>query len=187
MVPAYLVLLLEGYNLLATIIFAAAAATDFVDGQVARRTNTVSRLGQILDPFVDRVLMVTGVLGVFLVGRLPLWVLLLVLARDAFIISAGAWLLTKHKIRIPVVYSGKAATVFLFVGFAGLLLNWPLIDGLGLVSTALLPGFNADPTSWGIWCIYIGLLLSLGTTVYYVVAARRKLDAKLAASSGESE
>ena len=53
MIPAFLVLLLNGYNLIATILFAVAASTDWIDGQVARRTNSVSKLGQLLDPFVD--------------------------------------------------------------------------------------------------------------------------------------
>ena len=52
MVPAYLVLLLNGYDLAATLVFAVAAATDFLDGQIARRTHTVSRLGQLLDPAI---------------------------------------------------------------------------------------------------------------------------------------
>ena len=56
MVPVYLVLLLDGHDILATFIFALAASTDFIDGQLARRTHTVSRLGRLLDPAVDRAL-----------------------------------------------------------------------------------------------------------------------------------
>ena len=70
MVPVYLVLLLDGHDILATFIFALAASTDFIDGQLARRTHTVSRLGRLLDPAVDRALMVFGVVGLLLVGRL---------------------------------------------------------------------------------------------------------------------
>ena len=55
MVPVYMVLLLNGYDLLATFMFALAAGTDWIDGQLARRTNCVSKLGQLLDPAVDRV------------------------------------------------------------------------------------------------------------------------------------
>ena len=61
MVPAYLVLLLDEHDVLAAFMFALAASTDFVDGQLARRTHTVSRLGQLLDPAVDRLLMIAGV------------------------------------------------------------------------------------------------------------------------------
>ncbi len=175
MVPAYLVLLLHGYDVLATALFAAAALTDFIDGQVARRTHTVSKLGQLLDPAVDRILMITGVLGVFLVGRIPLWIILVVLARDLLMLIGGGILLTKYKIRIPVIYPGKVATTLLFIGFAGLLLNWPLVAGLGWCDIAWLPGFTDQPVSWGIWFLYIGLILGVATTAYYCVRALEEL------------
>lgn len=177
LVPVYLVLLLAGHDLAATLVFAVAAATDFLDGQIARRTHTVSKLGQLLDPAVDRLLMVCGVLGVFLVGRLPLWVILVVVGRDALMLAGGAWLLSRRRVRIPVVYPGKVATTLLFVGFAGLLLNWPLVPGLGITDAAWLPGFTAEAVSWGIWFVYAGLVLALATTAYYVHAALRALRA----------
>lgn len=175
MVPAYLALLLHGCDVLATVLFAAAALTDFVDGQVARRTHTVSKLGQLLDPAVDRILMITGVLGVFLVGRIPLWIIVVVLARDLLMLIGGGILLTKYKIRIPVIYPGKVATTLLFVGFAGLLLNWPLAAGLGWCDIAWLPGFTDQPVSWGIWFLYAGLILGVATTAYYCVRALEEL------------
>lgn len=178
MVPVYLVLLLNGQNISAAIVFAVAAATDFLDGQIARRTHCVSKLGQLLDPVVDRTLMVAGVLGVFLAGRVPLWIIILIVARDALVLGGGAWLLFKRSIRIPVIYPGKFATTFLFIGFAALILNWPLVPGLGICDISWLPGFNGAEVCWGIWFIYIGLVLSLGTTVYYVRAAIRALAQK---------
>lgn len=186
MVPLYLVLLLNGYNLAATLVFAASAFTDFLDGQIARRTHTVSKLGQLLDPAVDRILMITGVLGVFLVGRIPLWVIVVVVVRDLYLLVGGGWLLSRYHIRVPVVYPGKFATTFLFIGFSGLLLNWPLIPGLGWCDLAWLPGFNGDLVSWGIWFIYAGLVLSLGVTVYYSVVAAKALGRALAAQRGKS-
>ncbi|MCR2036073.1 CDP-alcohol phosphatidyltransferase family protein [Adlercreutzia mucosicola] len=180
MVPAYLVLLLNDYDLAATLVFAVAAATDFLDGQIARRTHTVSRLGQLLDPAIDRILMITGVLGVFIVGRIPLWVIVVVVVRDLYLLIGGGILLSRFRIRVPVIYPGKFATTFLFVGFAGLLLNWPLVPGLGLTDAAWLPGFSDGMVSWGIWFIYAGLILSLGVTVYYSVAAARALKRALA-------
>ena len=177
MVPAYLVLLLNGYDLAATLVFAVAAATDFLDGQIARRTHTVSRLGQLLDPAIDRILMITGVL---IVGRIPLWVIVVVVVRDLYLLIGGGILLSRFRIRVPVIYPGKFATTFLFVGFAGLLLNWPLVPGLGLTDAAWLPGFSDGMVSWGIWFIYAGLILSLGVTVYYSVAAARALKQALA-------
>lgn len=178
LVPVFFALLFQGYDIAATIVFAIAASTDFVDGLVARRTHTVSRIGQLLDPVVDRVLMVSGVLGVFLVGRVPLWIIILVVARDLFMLFGGAWLLKARGIRIPVIYPGKVATTLLFIGFAGLLLNIPLVPGLGLTDAAWLPGFTTASVSWGIWFVYAGLVLAVCTTLYYCVAAVRALGAR---------
>lgn len=175
MAPVALVVLLGGNDMAAALIFGATAATDFLDGQVARRTNTVSKLGQLLDPAVDRLLMICAVVGLLLVGRLPIWVVVLVLVRDVLLIAGGSWLLKKHGMRIPVVYPGKVATTLLFVGLAGLMLNIPQIPGLGWCELAWLPGFNSMSCSWGIWLIYLGLCLAVGTTVYYVAQAIKRL------------
>ena len=169
MIPAFLILLLNGYNLIATIVFAIAASTDWIDGQVARRTNSVSKLGQLLDPFVDRFLMISGVVGLLLVGRLPVWIVLVVVLRDVFMLAGGSYLLTRWKVRVPVIYAGKVATTLLYVGFAGVLLNMPLFEGLGLVSVSWLPGFSYDVYSWGFWFVYAGLIMLIGTTTYYVI------------------
>lgn len=175
LVPIFLVLLLNGYNLMATFLFALAASTDWVDGQIARRTNQVSRLGQLLDPAVDRILMICGVLGLFLVGRLPLWIILVVIGRDLLLLLGGVYLLKRWKARVAVIYSGKVATTLLFVGFAALLLNWPILQGVGVVDALWLPGLNSEPYSWGIWFVYAGLILALANTVYYVAAALAKI------------
>ncbi|CAK7006203.1 MAG: Putative cardiolipin synthase [Paraeggerthella hongkongensis] len=185
LVPVFFVLLMNGYNLVATLLYALAAGTDWVDGQIARRTNQVSKLGQLLDPAVDRILMISGVLGLFLVGRLPLWIILVVIVRDLFLLVGGACLIKRFRIRVAVVYPGKVATTLLFIGFAGLLLNWPLLPGLGIVDVAWLPGFNADACSWGIWFVYAGLVLALATTAYYIASALRQLrEAKGATPEG---
>ena len=171
LVPIFLVLLFNGYNLMATFLFALAAGTDWVDGQIARRTNSVSKLGQLLDPVVDRILMIAGVAGLFFVGRLPFWIIAIVLIRDLLLLMGGAVLIKRYHIRVPVVYAGKVATTLLFVGFAGLLLNWPLLNGLGLVDVTWLPGFSSDIYSWGIWFVYVGVVLALVTTLHYLVSA----------------
>ena len=176
MVPVYMVLLLNGYDLLATFMFALAAGTDWIDGQLARRTNCVSKLGQLLDPAVDRVLMSCGVIGLMLVGRLPIWIVVVVLGRDLMLLVGGAYLLKRYHERVAVIYPGKVATTFLFVGFAGLLLNMPLLGGLGWFDASWLPGFGSEACSWGIWFVYAGLVLGLFTTLYYLLAGYRKMQ-----------
>ncbi len=184
-VPAFLVLLLNGQNIPACVVFAIAAGTDWVDGQVARHTNSVSKLGQLLDPFVDRCLVISAVLGLLAVGRVPLWIVILVLARDLFLLAGGAWLLKKWGVRVPVIYPGKVAATLIYIGFGALLLNIPLIGGLGWVDVAWLPGFNASPVGWGIWFVYAGMLLNVFTTSYYAFDAARRLKAAKQASKAK--
>lgn len=175
MAPAALYLLLKEQNVAAALLFGISAATDFVDGQIARRTNSVSRIGQLLDPTVDRILMICGVVGLLVVGRLPIWIVVLVLARDVFLLVGGSYLLREHHIRVAVIYPGKVGTTFLFFGLFGLMLNMPQVAGLGLCDIAWLPGFNMEPCSWGIWSVYIGLVIALFTTVYYIRSALKGL------------
>ena len=183
MAPIYLVLLSHDENIAAAVLFAIAASTDFLDGQIARRTHTVSKLGQLLDPAVDRILMITAVFGLLMVGRLPVWIVVVVLARDLLLLIGGGYILKRYKVRVPVIYAGKFATTFLFVGFAGLLLNLPQVAGLGVVSVDWLPGFNALSWSWGIWPVYAGLLLGVFTTTYYIV---RGVQGMLAAKKAQA-
>ena len=76
------------YQTAALVVFAVAACTDWIDGQVARRTGQVSKLGKVLDPLVDRVLLATGVISVCVEGNLPLWIVVLgvVLLQPLFLL-----------------------------------------------------------------------------------------------------
>lgn len=179
LIPLFILLLMHGHNVASAIVFAVAAASDFVDGQVARRTHSVSRVGKILDPAIDTLLMVTGVLATFFIDRVPLWMVIIVFAREAFLLLGGAVLLRKFSIQVPVIYPGKVATTLLFLGFAAMLLYAPSFAGPGVVSASWLPGFNSDITSWGIYFIYIGIVLQIGVTIYYCVDAYRRLSAVL--------
>lgn len=181
LIPAFFVLLLDGHDILATVLFGVAASTDWIDGQIARRTHSVSKLGKVLDPTVDRLLMIMGVIGIFVVGRLPLWIIILVIGRDLGMLVGGAYILARYKVRVDVIYPGKVATTFFFVGFFGLLANWPQIAGLGVTDLTWLPGFTATTASWGIWFVYAGLILGACTTTYYIVTAIRKCRVAAAA------
>lgn len=187
MIPVFLVLLFNDYNLAATLLFAFAASTDWIDGQVARRTNQVSRLGQILDPAVDRLLMISGVAGLFFIGRLPAWIILFVLIRDLVLLVGGAYILKRYEVRVPVIYPGKVATTLLYIGFAGILLNFPLFVGLGVCDFSWLPGFSSELYSWGFWFAYAGILLSVFTTTYYIVQAIKGVSRVRAQQHREAE
>lgn len=167
LVPVYLFLLFHDERVWALVIFVVAAASDFIDGQIARRTNQVSKLGKLLDPAVDTVLMFTGVIGVVVVNGLPVWFAIYIIAREAFLLIGGAILLTKFDVRVPVIYPGKFATTFLFAGFAGMFLGAPVLEGLGIADVSWLPGFSNDAYIVWVWLIYLGIALQIVVTVYY--------------------
>lgn len=158
---------------LAFLVFAIAASTDWLDGQIARRTGTVTEIGKAIDPLVDRLLIASGVLGLYIVGRLPLWIVLLLLARDAYLLGGSAYLARRRAGRVPVVYIGKVTTALLLVGFSALILNWPLVPGAGITDIRWLPGLGADPVGLGIWFVYLGIATSLLTAGIYTVHASR--------------
>lgn len=171
----FAVMITEKSDLLAFALFALAASTDWLDGQIARRTGTVTELGKAIDPLVDRLLIAAGVVGLYLDARLPLWIVLFLLVRDLYLLTGASWLTRKRAGRLPVIYIGKLTTAVLLTGFSGLILNMPKVPGLSLVSTSALPGLNGEAVAVWMWLIYVGVVLSALTAVTYTVQARHAL------------
>lgn len=120
----FLVLFIQGIcRPLAIATYAVAACTDWADGQIARRTQTVSWFGKLLDPICDRFLLFTGVLGLVIVGELPIWVAILVIARDCYLAVGGLIVRRFRERPVDVVYIGKITTALLMFGFCDLLLG----------------------------------------------------------------
>lgn len=155
----------------AFILFVLAASTDWLDGMIARRTGTVTQLGKALDPLVDRLLIASGVLGLYVKDRLPLWIVLLLILRDVYLLY-GAWVLEKHHRRLAVTYTGKVTTAVLLSGFSLLILYWPVVS-LGGRTFAL-----------GELVVYAGVVLSVITAVQYTFIARRTLAEARTAEAG---
>jgi len=174
LVPIFFTVMVSGQNdILAFSLFAIAASTDWLDGQIARRTGTVTVIGKAIDPLVDRMLIAAGVLGLYLEHRLPLWIVLLLLVRDVYL-GYGAWRLEqRYNHRLQVTFAGKVTTALLLTGFSLLILNWPMTPGLGLVDSPALPGFGSQDVAAGMWLVYAGLVLSVTTAISYTAQYTR--------------
>ena len=166
----------ERFRLVGIIFFILAASTDWLDGQVARRTHQVSYFGKRFDPVMDRVLIFSGVLALLITQRLPVWIALFLILRDLYLLIGALVIRTQRNRMIDVVYIGKACTFILMTGFAVLLLNLFPVDGLGLYEASWLPGFGSEGTSFGIWLIYIGTILSFITACVYTVKGIKVLN-----------
>jgi cardiolipin synthase len=173
----------ERGRITAFFIYAIAASTDWIDGQIARRTHTVTQFGKIVDPLVDRLLLASGVVGLYLIDVLPLWVPIVLLGRDAYLLY-GAYTLERYKVILPVTYVGKLTTAVLFTGFASLIAGWPEVPGIGLVQTSWLPGLGSASAPLGIWFVYVGVVLSLSAAVQYTLIAVRARNAAIEAERG---
>lgn len=165
----FLWVFVQGENrILAITLYGIAASTDWIDGILARTTNTVTWLGKVLDPIVDRALLFTGVIGLAFRGELPAWVAVIVVLRDAWL-AGGALVLQKkyRKKPVDVIYLGKTTTALLMTGFALMLLGQPVLDGFGIFDISWLPLLNSEPASVGILFVYAGVPFSIATAVVY--------------------
>ena len=113
----------EDYRYIAFIIALIAISTDWFDGQVARRTNTVSELGKVLDPIADKICALV-VVGYFLwKNELPLWFVLIVVVRDVAIFFGGIFLKYRYQVLTTALPIGKWAVGFLSLIFVWII--WP--------------------------------------------------------------
>jgi len=174
LVPFFFAVLINGQNnVLAFLLFAIAASTDWLDGQIARRTGTVTAIGKAIDPLVDRLLIAAGVVGLYIVHRLPLWIVIVLVLRDVYL-GYGIWRLEQiYRRPVAVTYTGKITTALLLIGFADLILYWPLVPGLGIVNSPALPGFGDAPVALGMWFVYAGVGFSIAAAAQYTVIFNR--------------
>src|SRR4051812_38241718 len=113
-VPWFLWLLLhDDRPIAAGILLAILGATDWIDGYIARHFDQGSKVGKILDPIADRVLLIAGAVALLIDGAAPRWVLIVVLAREAVISVGTVWLAARGARRIDVQWTGKAGTLAL--------------------------------------------------------------------------
>ena len=144
----------------AMIIFVVAASTDFVDGWWARRFNQVTKLGRILDPFVDKIIITAALVA--LVGavgsQVQAWMVTIIIGREFLVTS----------IRAMVEGSGGDFS-------ARWLGKWKMVFQCAAVvsSLLLLDGFSSEP--WLAWCtislIYLAIAITVGSGVDYVIQA----------------
>ena len=143
--PALAFLLARGADSAALGVFAFAGLSDAADGYLAKRFGLTTRFGRFLDPAADKVLMLVSFATLTILGVAPLWLTLLVLARDAAIVAG---LLLARVLNIPVrvapLLIGKAnmAMQIIYIALALVILTfglqWPQVETAAADATALL-------------------------------------------------
>jgi cardiolipin synthase (CMP-forming) len=156
LIPVFLVLALDsgdGRDTAATILFSFIAASDYLDGMVARLTGQYSRLGALLDPLTDRLLVISGAIVAWEFELLPRWALLVLAAREAFML-----LLTQLALRRGLDLS---------VNMLGRWAVWPTMGALGLAM--ILETWLSEVL------LYVGLGMTLAATAQYLQDGLRAL------------
>lgn len=145
-------------------VLAAVGATDWLDGYVARRFDQVTRLGQLIDPLIDRALLVTAGLTLAALHIVPWLVVALIAGRDLILMAAAG--LFRELLSIPVNRIGKFATACLLVGIPAFLLgymDWP----------------GALVFRYGAWVVTtVGIVAYYLAGIQYARAARIALGAR---------
>lgn len=136
--------------------FAGAAATDQVDGWLARRWRVESRFGRIADPLADRLMISVAAILLWHGGRLPWPGALIVIGRDVLLV-VGYQLLAPRGVAVEVTRLGKLGTWLLYAALTGLIVT-------------------DKGTDWPLWLFWTGLGIALAAAAHYVVRARRTLD-----------
>jgi cardiolipin synthase len=125
LIPVFLGLLSKDHFRAALYVFGIAALTDSLDGTVARWSDCRTELGAILDPFADKLLLVSAFVAMTIDHAIPVWLLGVVIIRDVVIVFGYLMLLFFTSERVPVrpSYFGKTATCFQLGCIIGALLR----------------------------------------------------------------
>jgi cardiolipin synthase len=129
-------LIASGHTSWATALFGVMGVSDYLDGYIARRTNTVSDLGVLLDPTSDRIVAMVAGVTLMAAHRLPLWMGIPVLLRDVVLSLAFLYVARRGFGRPKVRQIGKTATFALFLALPALTLGG-VLRPFGLVMFAV--------------------------------------------------
>lgn len=154
-------------NLIATVMFVVFAATDWLDGYLARRLNQVSAFGAFLDPVADKFLVCASVLVLVHLGRADVFVGLIIIGREIAISALREWMAQIGAAKSVAVHMiGKLKTTAQMVAIPFLLYDGMLF---GLINTH----------AWGVWLIWLAAVMTVWSMVYYLQKALPEIKSRV--------
>ena len=164
-IPLFIILLLMGFRVAATIVFLAAAFTDMLDGKIARKYNLVTNFGKLMDPLADKLLTMAAFVCLVELGDIPAWMVIVILGRE-FIITGMRQVAAAEGIVIAAGWSGKIKTVCQMVAIPLIMLNnWPC---------SMLP-FNFPLDQIALWA---ALVMTIWSGAEYIIKNKEVFSMK---------
>lgn len=168
LIPVFVMLLLDptpDRSLAAAIVFVIAAVTDLLDGYVARKTGQITKLGRLLDPIADKLLVLSALILLVQVDRVTALVAILIIAREVAVTGLRAIAASEGMIMSAEV-TGKYKMALQVVAIVLLLLEGTVVEVIGNLHLA------------GIVTLYLSLILGYVSGAQYVWSFWRQVGAK---------
>ncbi len=157
----------EMQNLIATVMFVVFAATDWLDGFLARKLNQTSAFGAFLDPVADKFLVCASLLVLVHLQRADVFVALIIIGREIAISALREWMAQIGASKSVAVHMiGKLKTTVQMMAIPFLLYDGRLF---GVVDTGV----------WGVWLIWIAAMMTVCSMVYYLQKAIPEIRARV--------
>ena len=153
-------------NLVAALMFVVFAATDWLDGFLARKLNQTSSFGAFLDPVADKFLVCASLLVLVHLQRADVFVALIIIGREIAISALREWMAQIGASKSVAVHMlGKLKTAVQMVAIPFLLYDGRLLD--------------VDTRLWGQWLIWLAAILTVWSMVYYLQKALPEIRARV--------
>ena len=138
-VPAVIAIIGHWYLLVASICV-AAFISDMLDGLIARKTNSVSEMGKVIDPLADKIYVGCVVIAMAAYSLIPIWFLAIIIGRDLLIVLGGIWAKKRLGVILPSNYPGKIAVVAISISIFMVFVNLPknIIEIFQYISVVLM-------------------------------------------------
>jgi CDP-diacylglycerol--glycerol-3-phosphate 3-phosphatidyltransferase len=166
-IPILVLLLLspsKSASFFATLLFALASITDWLDGYIARRMGIVTLFGKFLDPVADKLIVAAALIMIIPFGRAPAWMVLIILSRE-IIITGLRGIASTEGIVIPASKLGKFKTIFQIVAILCLLLHYDYYWFFGIKN----PYLHVDMHNVGIFYLWVATFITIWSGVDYLV------------------
>lgn len=126
----------------ATIVFTAAGLTDILDGFIARKYNLVTRLGIVLDPLADKLMLLAVLVSITMKNQIPFWIIAVVAVKETLMMIGAITLFNDHDIVVPANKFGKMSTIAFYIAILAIAFDMPFgrvfLDGFVVVTIAAL-------------------------------------------------